>query len=140
MQNEEKSSAHANARALGGLLKTLRATRRMSLREVEQAAGVSNAYLSQLEQGKIANPSPHILHKLATHYGIPFEDLMAKVGYIDSQAGQSLSLAPAKGIKANAIKLPVAKRARAAGPLGELSKEEEEALLQYLAFLRSRPR
>jgi transcriptional regulator with XRE-family HTH domain len=140
MQSDDRSDANSNARALGDLLRTLRATRRMTLRDVEHSAGVSNAYLSQLEQGKIAHPSPHILHKLATHYAIPYEDLMAKVGYIDARAEQSLSLAPAKGLKATSAKLPPAKRARASNPLGELTKDEEEALLQYLAFLRSRSR
>ena len=140
MQSDEKSDANSNARALGDYLRTLRAARRMTLRDVEQSAGVSNAYLSQLEQGKIAHPSPHILHKLAIHYAISYEDLMAKVGYIDSRAEQSLSMAPAKGMKTTSGKLPIAKRSRTSGPLGELTKDEEEALLQYLAFLRSRAR
>ena len=44
---------------LGTLLGDLRKAKRLSLREVEEATGrsVSNAYLSQLENGKIAKPS-----------------------------------------------------------------------------------
>jgi len=136
MDHEEKTNG--DAQALGGFLKTLRATRRMTLREVEQSAAVSNAYLSQLDQGKIAKPSPHILHKLADCYGVPYEDLLAKAGYMESPSAQSLALAPAKGSKAGSKKLPIAKRSRPATSLGEVSPDEEEALLQYLAFLRSR--
>lgn len=42
----------------------------MSLRSVEEATSVSNAYLSQLERGKIREPSLEILRKLALYYGV----------------------------------------------------------------------
>ncbi len=38
-------------------LKEYRKKLRMTLREVEQETGLNNAYLSQLETGKIKNPS-----------------------------------------------------------------------------------
>ncbi len=55
---------------LGEYLWDLRQAAGMSLRGVEKASGeqVSNAYLSQLETGKIPNPSPAILHELAEVY------------------------------------------------------------------------
>ena len=55
---------------LGQYLWTLRRAAAMSLREVEEASEncVSNAYLSQLETGRIKNPSPGILHELAAVY------------------------------------------------------------------------
>ena len=138
MDQEQETNSESQAHALGNFLRTLRATRRMTLREVEQASAVSNAYVSQLEQGKISKPSPHILNKLAACYDVPYEDLLTKAGYMESLVGQSLALAPAKGFKPGSKKLPIAKRGRPSTSLGELSREEEEALLQYLAFLRSR--
>lgn len=138
MDQEQETNSESQAHALGNFLRTLRATRRMTLREVEQASAVSNAYVSQLEQGKISKPSPHILNKLAACYAVPYEDLLTKAGYMESLVGQSLALAPAKGFKPGSKKLPIAKRGRPSTSLGELSREEEEALLQYLAFLRSR--
>src|SRR5688572_12868989 len=53
----------------------------LSLRAVEEATGVSNAYLSQLEQGKIKQPSPLILHKLSEVYQVPYSELFRLVGY-----------------------------------------------------------
>ena len=56
----------------------------MTLRQVEEATNreVSNAYLSQLENGKIKKPSPNILHALSTVYEISYDGLMEKAGYI----------------------------------------------------------
>src|SRR3989442_12819294 len=69
---------------LGALLADLRKAKGFSLREVEEATGkaVSNAYLSQLENGKIRKPSPNVLHSLAKAYVVPYEALMEKAGYL----------------------------------------------------------
>ena len=108
---------------LGGLLADLRAARGLSLREVEEVTGkaVSNAYLSQLEHGKIKRPSPNVLHSLAGVYAVPYEVLMEKAGY----------LLPSKDGGGRRARL-------AAFAIENLTAEEEEELLKYLAFLRSR--
>ena len=51
-ENEKK------AKSFGEGLKMARELRKLSLREVEEATGISNAYLSQLENDKIKKPSP----------------------------------------------------------------------------------
>ncbi len=107
---------------LGALLADLRKAKGLSLREVGDAAGkaVSNAYL-RLENGKIGKPSPNVLHSLAEVYGVPYDALMEKAGYLlpaDHRSGRR------KRVKAFAIE--------------DLTAEEEEELLKYLAFLRSR--
>ncbi len=108
---------------LGALLADLRTAKGLSLREVEEASGkaVSNAYLSQLEHGKIRKPSPNVLHSLAEVYVVPYEALMVKAGYLlpsDNSGGRRQRLA--------------------AFAIDDLTAEEEEELLKYLAFLRSR--
>ena len=116
---------------LGPYLASIRLVRRLTLREVEEATGgeVSNAYLSQLENNKISRPSPNILHALARVLSIPYETLMEKAGY----------LAPATPELDVLRSAPPAKKARRSVLDAEnLTPEEEEALLQYLAFLRSR--
>jgi transcriptional regulator with XRE-family HTH domain len=110
---------------LGALLADLRTAKGLSLREVEEATGkaVSNAYLSQLEHGKIKKPSPNVLHSLADVYAVPYEALMEKAGY----------LLPSEEGGEQRMRL-------AAFAIDDLTAEEEEELLKYLAFLRSRTR
>lgn len=92
-----------------------------SIREAEDVSGVSNAYISQIETGKIKKPSPDILSKLAEAYKAPYETLMEMAGHI-KRTGQSLKR---RG------RLPTFTKE-------ELTEEEEGALLEYLAFLRVR--
>ena len=109
---------------LGRLLADLRIAKRLSLREVEEATdqAVSNAYLSQLERGKIRKPSPNLLHSLAAVYAVPYETLMEKAGYLLPSEGKT----GARRKRLNAF------------AIDDLTAEEEEELLKYLAFLRSR--
>ena len=109
---------------LGSLLADLRVAKGLSLRQVEEATdrAVSNAYLSQLEKGKIRKPSPNLLHSLAAVYGVPYEALMEKAGYLLPSVGR-------EGARRKRL---------AAFAIDDLTAEEEEELLKYLAFLRSR--
>jgi transcriptional regulator with XRE-family HTH domain len=118
----KRSEFEGRPAELGTLLADLRGAKGLSLREVEEATNkaVSNAYLSQLEHGKIKKPSPNVLHSLAEVYVVPYEALMEKAGY----------LLPSEG---------VGRRARLkAFAIDDLTAEEEEELLKYLAFLRTR--
>ena len=97
----------------------------MSLRVVEKETGISNAYLSQLEHGKIKTPSPQNLYKLAQLYRVPYELLMDLAGYPIPKAPTS--------------ELPTALDTFAAS-IGAVTEEEEEALVEYLQFIRLRRR
>src|SRR5215813_3923668 len=66
---------------LGELLADARARRKLTLRAVQEAIGISNAYLSQLETGKVQSPSPVVLHKLSELYGLPYATVMEVAGY-----------------------------------------------------------
>ena len=120
----ESGSEHS----LGRFLTDVRAVKRMTLREVEEATDgeVSNAYLSQLETGKIAKPSPNILYALALVYNVTYESLMEKSGYI---APQNASESPGRTRRHGRV---------ATFANEELTTDEEAQLLEYLAFLRSR--
>jgi HTH-type transcriptional regulator, competence development regulator len=101
-------------------LRTARELRNLSLRDVEDATGISNAYLSQLENGKIKKPSPHFLHKLAAVYDIGYELLMEAAGYVLRKAPEG----------------PKTVAGAALYSQEKLTPEEEEKLAEYLAFLR----
>lgn len=125
MSKTSEKTSRPEATDLGNYLANVRATKRMTLREVEEATAreVSNAYLSQLENGRINKPSPSILHSLASVYSVPYELLMEKAGYIGPAADR----------------IENQKHGRVATFAGEnLTSEEEDELLEYLAFLRSR--
>jgi len=62
----------------GSFLRNLRKERKLSLREVERKAKISNAYLSQIERGKRGIPTLGFLKRLASVYGIDVEILVDK--------------------------------------------------------------
>jgi transcriptional regulator with XRE-family HTH domain len=121
----ETTSQPSPAEALGLYLKSARTALAMSLRDVEDATDkqVSNAYLSQLENGKIAKPSPHILHALSGTYHIAYEKLMERAGYLPA-APVAASRAATKHGKI------------AACSIEHLTPTEEKALRNYLDFWR----
>ena len=123
-RNRQRSQFVGQQSELGGVLADLRVAKGLSLRQVEEVTdkAVSNVYLSQLEKGKIQKPSPNVLHSLAEVYAVPYEALMEKAGY----------LLPSEGNKGGR------RRRLAAFAIDDLTAEEEEELLKYLAFLRSR--
>jgi transcriptional regulator with XRE-family HTH domain len=102
--------------SFGAHLARLRNATGLSLREVEVATGneVSNAYLSQLERNKVSKPSPNVLHALAQVYKTSYEDLMKRAGYLSSDTGRKV----------------------AAFAIGDLTAQEEQSLIDYLAFIR----
>ena len=108
---------------LGSFLASARNAAGKSLRTVERETGISNAYLSQLENGKIKTPAPQFLYKLAETYSLPYELLMELAGFpVPSNSGS-----------ASAIE-------GAAARIGPLTVEEERDLVEYLQFIRSRKR
>ena len=115
MRNEGKT-------AIGVYLRSLRDTRSLSLRDVEKKTGVSNAVLSQIESGQVKRPSPTTLYKLAELFDVPYEELMSRAGYPmpSRHVGEAQS--------AHAV----------FNRLGTITEDEEQELLDYLAFLRSR--
>ena len=112
---------------LGQYLASIRNDRKMSLRQVEEACSkeVSNAYLSQLENGKILQPSPTILNKLSEIYGIDYVVLMQLAGYLPAAASR------AEGERHGRI---------ATFAEHNLSQDEEAQLMEYLQFIRTKKR
>lgn len=108
---------------LSSFLAAARKRRNLTLRAVETETGISNAYLSQLENGKIQTPSPVVLHKLSELYRVPYATTLELTGYPVPQTNQTNS-----------------RNHRLAARLGPTTDEEEEELVEYLEFLRSRKR
>jgi len=111
---------------LGEYLKRVREEKRFTLRAVEEKTGISNAYLSQVENGKIVRPSPSVLHKLAECYEASYERLMLL-------AGHPLPVTPAEKEKLEPA-------FRLSNSFDDLTEEEKKRVLEYIEFLRSRRR
>ena len=119
------SQAGAGKLTLGEYLASVRVDRGHSLREVEKATDktVSNAYLSQIENGQIKRPSPNILHALAELYGVSYGDLMERAGFVT----------PTRSRGSHHRHGRIATFADQ-----NLTEEEQAELVQYLRFMRSR--
>ena len=61
--------------SLGSRLRDARTAQSLSLTEVAARAGISKAYLSQLEHGASTTPSHEVLRRLATALGTSIADL-----------------------------------------------------------------
>jgi HTH-type transcriptional regulator, competence development regulator len=108
-----------NMRSLGQTLKDSRDLMSLTLRQVEEATGISNAYLSQLENDKIKKPSANILYKLASIYNIELNNLLVAAGIIRESEGAKNKLFNNAALSAE-----------------QLTEEEERALMTYLKVLR----
>ena len=80
---------------LGPFLRELRERLGLTLREVESMTDglISNAYLSQLENGQRTGPNPRILVALAAVYGVPATLLFEKAEYIGEPPRSSIDVA-----------------------------------------------
>ena len=74
---------------LGNTLRNTRHSLSLTLRQVEDAIGISNAYLSQLENDKIKKPSANVLYKLANIYKIDLNVLLNAAGIIKQTDDQN---------------------------------------------------
>jgi SOS regulatory protein LexA len=74
----------------GNYPKKLRKENGLTIRQLTEKSGVSNAYLSQLETGKRGLPKPEILAKLHGPLGVGYDELMEKAGYISSNVRTEL--------------------------------------------------
>ena len=78
--------ARLDVSGLGTFIREQRDQAQMSLRQLAQAAEVSNPYLSQVERG-LRRPSAEILSRIAQGLRISAETLYVKAGILDEREG-----------------------------------------------------
>ncbi|MFJ1749188.1 helix-turn-helix domain-containing protein [Streptomyces sp. NPDC088116] len=81
--------ASLNVGNLGEYLREQRRNAQLSLRQLADAAGVSNPYLSQIERG-LRKPSADILQQLAKALRISAETLYVQAGMLDEREREEL--------------------------------------------------
>lgn len=119
-------SDSAGGQALGTYLKATRSALGLTLRGVEERTGkaVTNGYLSQIEGGTIAKPSPNVLYHLAQVYDLDYADLLTRAGHRVPESTATVQRGVLAGFPMHAVE--------------DLTEGERAELLDYIAFLRSR--
>jgi transcriptional regulator with XRE-family HTH domain len=109
--------------SLGSVLRQARQVRGLSAIDAARGAGISGAYLSKLEADAVKKPSPPILHRLSEVLAVPYGALMRLSGYLmPGEPGESTPD-------------PVG-----AALFADLTPDEQDELLEYLAWYRARRR
>jgi transcriptional regulator with XRE-family HTH domain len=78
----------SNFKSLGDYIREQRRQAQISVRQLAQAAGVSNPYLSQIERG-LRKPSAEILQQIAKGLRISAEALYVQAGILDDRPSDS---------------------------------------------------
>ncbi|WP_329559755.1 helix-turn-helix domain-containing protein [Streptomyces uncialis] len=81
--------ASLNVGNLGEYLRDQRRSAQLSLRQLAEAAGVSNPYLSQIERG-LRKPSAEVLQQVAKALRISAETLYVRAGILDERERDEL--------------------------------------------------
>ncbi|MFD7497526.1 helix-turn-helix domain-containing protein [Streptomyces sp. NPDC059832] len=81
--------ASLNVGNLGEYLREQRRNAQLSLRQLADAAGVSNPYLSQIERG-LRKPSAEVLQQVAKALRISAETLYVRAGILDEREREEL--------------------------------------------------
>src|SRR5215475_10060575 len=79
-------------RDIGGFIRDLRSTARISLRELAERAGVSNPYLSQIERG-LRRPSAEVLAQIASALRVSTRLMYLRAGLLNEKDGQGVMAA-----------------------------------------------
>ena len=111
------------APSLGNVLRQAREVRELTAFDAARAAGISAAYLSKLENDAVKKPSPPVLHQLSEALMVPYAELMRLSGYRvpgerDEGGGATVG----------------------AALFADLTDDERDELVEYLAWYRARRR
>ncbi len=109
--------------SIGTVLRRAREVRALSAVDAARSAGISAAYLSKLENDAVKKPSPPVLLSLSEALAVPYADLMRLSGY--RVPGDS-ETSPVETVSSALF--------------ADLTDEERDELLDYLAWFRARKR
>jgi transcriptional regulator with XRE-family HTH domain len=105
--------------AIGAYIREQREQAKISLRQLAQAAGVSNPYLSQIERG-LRRPSADILQQIARGLRISAEALYVQAGFLEDRP-------PGPGVREAVLSDP------------ELTERQRQMLLDVYESFRKEP-
>lgn len=107
--------------SFGSVLRRARQVRGLSGSDAARAAGISATYMGKLEADAVKRPSPHVLLQLSEALAVPYADLMRLSGYrVPGEAAAN----PQESV--------------GAALFADLTDDERDELLEYLAWYRAR--
>lgn len=109
--------------SFGTVIRQAREVREMTAFDAARASGISAAYLSKLENDAVKKPSPLVLHQLSEALMVPYAELMRLSGY-RVPGGSDTNASATVG----------------AALFADLTDDEREELVEYLAWYRARRR
>lgn len=118
---------------LGEFIKAERKKSQITTTELAEAIGVSQGYISHLENNRKKNPSPDLLQKISHTLGIDHFVLMKKAGYILSTGQRIKEDREAAGLSIEEL----AKRTGISGEyLEKVENEDLDTKLPHLIYTR----
>lgn len=112
-------------KTIGSTLKEAREINSFTLRQIEEETGISNAYLSQLENDKIKNPSAQVLFKLASVYHVDLNTLLSETNIVHKKTTAEISEEQEWS-------------KRFAFSAGNLTGDQKQQVIEYIQFLKSK--
>lgn len=106
---------------MGSTIREARVAKGLSLRGLEQATGIPNAHLSQIETGKIEQPSMALLYVISEELGLDYKALLRLAGHVTAAAPATKAVAG------------VAFRGS-----DDLTPEEADEVLRFIELLKKR--
>jgi len=70
---------------LGQAIRSIRQQVGLSQKELADAAGIDQSYMSMIESGQRSNPGTRIIARLAQALGVSIDDLAADAGYLPAR-------------------------------------------------------
>jgi transcriptional regulator with XRE-family HTH domain len=114
-------SKRESGNELGRTIREARAAKGLSLRALEQRTQIPNAHLSQLETGKIEQPSMALLYVVAEALDLEFTSLLRLAGHVEP-APPSKRGVPGVAFRGS----------------GDLTPEEADEVLRFIELLKKR--
>jgi transcriptional regulator with XRE-family HTH domain len=102
---------------LGKYIMMKRTERDYSIRKLAEKANISHTEIKRIEDGVRKQPSPQVIRSIAAALNVPYEEMMAAAGYIDS---------PENAVVAASI-----------GDDDDLTDDEREKVKEYISFIKS---
>lgn len=126
------------ATTIGSFIKKYRKKEKLSGIELSKEIGVSSAYISQIETGRITLPSQKIMIQLARHLNIPMQKMMEITGYSFEESVIEEETAKQKEIKAERARRKAKEKREYTKKLKEDRKIAEEKRKEKVAEEKER--